>query len=106
MATCVAYGNVRFICSVSLSWSLLTHNKDLEVQAEKHVNSVRTEPVGFVAQGWRQVVWQEVVPAGRYCGSARIDLVVSPPRDGGKLSLQAGEISSEWQQFWVEGNFP
>ena len=56
MATCVAYGNVRFICSVSLSWSLLTQKKDLEVQAEKHVNSVRTEPVGFVAQGWRQVV--------------------------------------------------
>ena len=48
------------ICSALSPLSLPTHNKDLVVQAENHW----IEPVGFVAQGWRQAIWQEVVQAG------------------------------------------
>ena len=47
-----------------IPWSLSTHDKNLEVQVEKHGSSTRIEAVGFVVQGWRQVVWWEVVPAG------------------------------------------
>ena len=50
-----------------------THNKDVEMQAEKRSSGTRIEPVGFVAQGWTQAVWREGVLAGRSCRSTRID---------------------------------
>ena len=100
-------GFVGFLCSVlSLPQSLPTHNKDLEVQDEKYCSGAGIEPAGFILQGWRQTVRREVVPARRCCSSAGIDLVVSLHRDGGRRSLQAGAISSGWEQFWVKGNSP
>ena len=66
-----------------LPWSLPTH-KDLEVQAETRSSIPGIEPAGWVVHGWRQVVWQEVVAAGRCCSSARIDPGVVPRKEGGR----------------------
>lgn len=99
--------SVRFLFSVlSLLWAFSILKKDLGVQAEKYGSGAWIELVGFLAQAWRQVVWQEIVLAGRCHSSAGIYLVVLPRRDGDRWSLQEGANSSGWEQFWVKGNFP
>ena len=42
------------LCCFPLS---LPTSKDLEVQAKKCLCGAVIEPVGFIAQGWRHVVW-------------------------------------------------
>ena len=57
MIPVTVHQKVGFLCSaLSLPRSLPTH-KDLEVQAEKRGMGTGIEPVGFVAQGWRQAIW-------------------------------------------------
>ena len=51
------------------------------------MSCTRIDPAGFVKQGWRQVVWWEVVEAGRCCRSTGIDTRVLLHRDGGRQSL-------------------
>ena len=60
--------------------------------------------MSFIVQGWRQVVWEEVVLAGRCCDSARIDPVVLVHRVGSRQFLWAGAVSLGLEWFWVEGN--
>lgn len=68
------------------------HGKDLEVQDQKRCGGPWIEPAGFVAPGWRQAVWREVVPAGRCCSSAGIDPGVLLRRDASRRALQAGAV--------------
>ena len=76
-----------------------THNKDLEVQAEKLGSGASVEPAGFLPQGCRLGVWRGVVLARRCGSSAGIDTV--PCLAG----LEAGGLSRQ-ERFWVQGSFP
>lgn len=67
-----------------------TYNRDWEVQAEKRGCSAGIDQqAGFFPQGWRQTVWQEVVPAGRCCNSAGIDPWFC------HVGVEAGGLSTE-----------
>ena len=100
--TCVQDVFVEVSGSSVLRWSLPrslpTHNKDLE--AENHCSGIRIEPAGFAAQGWREVIWREVVLAGRCCSSAGIDPVVLPLRDEGRRSQHGS--GSKSREFSLE----
>lgn len=89
------FHQVPLLCTVSLL--VLAYTK----QGFEGVGLCQDKAHKLMVQGWRQAVWQEVVHARRCCSSTGIDPVVSVYSDGGRQSLQAEEMGSGWEWFWV-----